>query len=280
MVDEDAPAPTAIPVDTYNNPAGRLYRLLQQGKQAGNQNRSAREVWGEVFGLDPSDTPGLFRRLSLAAELPDAVAAAVRNLPGEDPNLLLDWVPRAKQVLSHENLAASWNGIIQKIDDGDIRVLRICSQRLSGRLDQVDLEDDGLTRLREEIQSAVAEAQAATDVPAEVRDFVIQSLQRILLALDEYQFRGMAAFREAVERFLTSAAIQPEVSRRAAATTIGKRMLGFLAGLNLLLDVLGGGYQLVEEIVEDLSSPTVAFEVPHRRMPRPQLPGPTDTTET
>ena len=181
-----------------DNPAGRLFSLLENARRGQNQKLSS--VWFDVLGVEPEDWALLLRRMATVLRLPEQVRREVTMLSDignhEDFVALLPKVETALRNLFQNDR----NWLRTTIGEDTMVALRLISNLLSARRPQPVLDNAQLEAIRDEVRNITDEVNVATDLPSDLAEYLNDLLRDMLEALEHHQVDGSKPLQVAAER--------------------------------------------------------------------------------
>ncbi|MEU3015616.1 hypothetical protein [Nocardia asteroides] len=182
-----------------NNPATRLANILQNLlSQSSNKaiGRSLRNVFG-----DPADAQ-FYVMLGELHALPAEVDRLVRvhaDTEHHEVEDLLSWRAQVDAALSAaQNLGNPTHAVVNYIKSEDIKSLKFCGSVLSAANVEGRVDETVLAELRTQVDELYNEVQADSKIPADLRTFICNQLDRIRRALREFTIRGPQALNDAL----------------------------------------------------------------------------------
>lgn len=178
-------------VTSNDNPAGRLYSILERFYEASGQSVQVARAWGSALGVSDEDAPGeVARASSLLSDLEQAVSYL--NRPGLQ-RLLARWLPTWSRPFfpTDRSWTSGSNGLISET----------ALDTLSGLADTLaDLASEGtvppeeaIPDLRQAIQEAIDAVRAEGSVPRDLRTMMLRRLHDILWAPTTWRYPGRVA---------------------------------------------------------------------------------------
>lgn len=229
----------------YDNPAARLLSLLEQGKQMGG-NQSCRAMWEELLNVN-NDNPLLMSRLGKAMELPELIIKALQDNYPQQGNTWSHWASQVNQAFMSQNLNDIWATFINNIDLHSITYLRLASDLLQTKSNTKLLTDEDLLTTREKLDAIYKEV-LESDLPDEIKKYLIRSLRKLILSIDEYKLTGAPPILDAIETAIGHAYLDKEYKNFLIDTELGKKLLDTLASMANVVTVAVGLPQLTQAI--------------------------------
>jgi hypothetical protein len=210
--------------DVPNNPAARLLAIVEDAQRR-SVDLSNRQVWSEVFGIPPSDTATLLRRLATLSELPNEAAAVVATVPDEPEDERLRWKPHVEEMLHKvmSNIDAPWRGPSAALETVAMYSLRFWAKKLALVRPEPMLDDAEVKELHRLVRELIEQVLGSALEP-DVKEFLLDQLRAADTALQEYRIRGAAGVVEAIHRMAGRAWAQEPLARKAGDTPEGRKV--------------------------------------------------------
>lgn len=230
-----------------NNPAGRLYKLLESAK-AVPASTNGYQCWAMVFKIPPYDTsappPQVIPESTFTLTvmeflqvkmLVDEVEAALKSIQNINHDLYLTPFDRIKSVLKLAELHASSypQGILGRITEGDMTVLAFCAEALDARHSEPVIEEEQIKELLYSVSELYEEVRAA-EIDAKLKSLILDQLEIIRRAVHEYRIRGVARLHEALNTVVGSYVLNKDLIEDAGdskATRDYKQVLSRFAAM-------------------------------------------------
>jgi hypothetical protein len=180
-----------------NNPAGRLYGILAEARKS-QDGAHIRQVWGTIFGVDPSDTP---RVLSLVIQLMDLVGdtrECIEAMENIDKETYLKPIQDVEKAFSVANLDAPWSHFKGHISDSTMLGLAFCSDTLSRAAREEVVDQAALDELKADVEAMIDDI-LKLDIEPTLRAVILDHLESIRRAIVEYRIRGTKGLRQALD---------------------------------------------------------------------------------
>ncbi|WP_214107831.1 hypothetical protein [Acrocarpospora catenulata] len=197
-----------------DNPAGRLQAMLSDLREIG-PNTPVRHAWAKVLGIRADDLPEFVRRFGLLVSLPGQIRAEVDALEDVDPDMLLRHLPDVEAALE-ESLAspnAALGNVFAKYDSTALFALEACSDYLHRRRAESVISDDGLKEIVEKTRELI-DYVLQSDIPDDLKTFLLTRLREIEQAVQDIQIRGTQALVDVLERTAGALAMRPGLYER------------------------------------------------------------------
>lgn len=229
----------------YDNPAARLLVILEKGKTMSSTS-NCREAW-EALLETRGDTPLLMARLGKVMELPKLVIATLQEEFPQQGDTWSHWEAQVNAAFMVQNMHANWDSFISNIDAHTITYLKMASSLLQAKSNTRLIADADLASVREELDKILVEI-LSSDLPEEVRRYLVRNLRKIIGSIDEYRLTGALPLLDAVETALGHAAVDKQYKSFLTDTELGKRLLDTLGSMANVVTVAVGLPQLTQAI--------------------------------
>lgn len=217
------------------NPAGRLYRFLDHCQKE-NPNDSILNGWRRYLDLDPSKSPTeVLSGMSPLFVLPGTVMKRLQNLPDAEAHLedYSHSLFAASLALDCAAQANSRMEILQaNFDSGDVTALRLCSRVLEKDSRSAVATDAQLSDVRGSAVELIDAINAASDLPAEVRETLLGYAHAAVRDIDRYNVVGVEALIAGSDRLRGQAYRDPGlVSATVAEKSVWQAVVRFSEAL-------------------------------------------------
>jgi hypothetical protein len=210
-------------MDVKNNPAGRLYDLLNIARGRPN-DQAAKIVWAHVFDVPPEDTGLLLQMLADFIDVLRQAKVDLERLDDINHDLYLKPLKRVEQMLSHINLEAAWQHGKSFLDDTTMYGLQIAADKLSRVSGYSHVDNKDVDALRAELDELLSKALNAA-LPAELKALFLRNLESLRQALLAYRIRGIEGLHQEIERSYGSLSLHRDQIKEAAAKDASSRDL-------------------------------------------------------
>ena len=186
------------------SPAGRLWRLLDEGIRTGRETDPGLSVWGQLLGVDPKeDRALLLRRYARVLDLPTEIREEVRKVPGIGHDVYLAQMPPIETILL-SSISQQWKATKDRVSGVPLQTLQFCHDVLRHNRPQVSLSGADLGRLRELAHQLRVEV-VGCNLPEEAARILLSHVKALEDALDEYQLGGVEGIVAAADAALGAA---------------------------------------------------------------------------
>jgi predicted RNA-binding protein len=206
-----------------DNPAGRLYRILDRMKHA-RGNVPVMNGMAEVLEIDPPFLPDVARAVAEVFSLAVETEREVQSLGDDQPKeLLLQWHPRVMEALNamffqRRNPPLTLDVVAALYSAEDLLALAFCSATLHSARRELVIEFDALARVREQIVDLLDVLESDADLDGELRRLLLRNGRVMLWACDSYHWRGAAGIRDAVNQTVGALVNNPDLVARAESS--------------------------------------------------------------
>ena len=242
-----------------NNPAGRFYNLLIQGKKPSFGKMKVREVWGQLLGVADKDSSILLRRIGKVMALPSLIEKQIKQEEDIDHSVYLKWLPKVANAFRRLNLEAPWTNFINPIDDAALYGLEICSEQLSRKQPELIIKKDEIEKIKGEVDELLHEIKSS-NIDKDLKEYLTTHIEDIKNAIEEYEFEGIAPIRKAFESTVGSIYIKPEIYQKIKNTKHNKKFWTIIARVALILSIAVGTIQIGKDTIALLPGPETNVE--------------------
>lgn len=183
-----------------NNPAGRLFSVLDSVRKFHNPNAPMKSVWPYVLSDARLHTPvNTWRQFGVLLGLIEEGRKWIEESEVGDKSIYLKPFEDLGKLFESMNLEETCESWKRKIDEPTMIALQFCSDYFStsGREDEIDRQT--LQDIQLELQELIENVHDSA-LSDDFRIMLIESLEEIRRAILEYRLRGAAGLREAMER--------------------------------------------------------------------------------
>jgi hypothetical protein len=171
-----------------NNPAGRLLQVVE-GLRGGNPNAPTQNVLAAALQVSETDTTRFYSKLAQLELLASVVESLIRAAEPDDSDLLLVWVNAMKAILSGRNLEAPWNQHAQRLGPEVMLSLNYCDRTLGRAAPEPTIPEEQRNDLYRDVLEFLNESRES-DLQEPLRSYVIDNLEAIIAALQDYALLG------------------------------------------------------------------------------------------
>lgn len=194
-----------------NNPAGRLYNFLIQARK-NNGDRSIREVWASIAGIDPSDKSNVLRFVADLIILSQEARVAIEKLENIDHQIYLSPFIRINDALGRINLEDRWETISRYLDEPTMVALAFCADTLSRTGSDNNISEEDLDKLKSEINDLL-EQVIDLDISQELKDYLVEQLEKMRAAVVGYKIYGNKGLKQVLESIFGATLLHQDAIR-------------------------------------------------------------------
>lgn len=218
-----------VPID---NPAGRLYDILNRIKQS-NSDWTVISALPGILSVDPNDAIGVSYALTHLKGLIDDTDLAIEQLEGYKYKRYQKMIERIKTAFQDFSYQTPLRDTFKYLNDETLLSLKSCAQELSGTESHIDR--DALKALQDEVGLLLEKVIESDDLGKEIRNFLYEKLQDIDKAIRDYRFYGSAGIRRAFESSLGAALINQEQIQEQKENKLVKEFFKVLVKIDSVL---------------------------------------------
>lgn len=244
-----------------NNPANRLYsqlEVIRSKSKPVNSKIKLRAVLAELSGHNATETAKLFLFLVELAALAKQTAEAVQTIQNINHKTYLVPLEKIEKGLLSTNvevLAKTFSNRI--LTDMDMFSLRACADMLSTVYIDTTIPANDINGLQKDVDSLLAEV-LKINFPPDLRDFLIDNLEKIRQALLGYKVRGNQGIKEVLESILGATFLRrDQIVEEAKDETKKKALEKFFALIEKTSKIVA-----LAEKVKSLAGPIVTMLLP------------------
>lgn len=176
------------------NPAGRLYRLLQE-IQVGDPKERVLDTWVRVFDIAGQSDTEVMKRLVMLNEMLDETERTIKLNPKLNHAIYLTSFPNIRTLFSPLHLQNTRESLITPHLTAEVMArLEFCSEALRDDWSEVEITPDKLQTIGVELNDLI-ERVAASDVAPALRKKLLEALETARLAISMYRIYGVKGLR-------------------------------------------------------------------------------------
>jgi len=217
-------------------------------------NKSIREVWSTVAGIDSSDNPKILRFMADLIILAEEAKNAVKQLDDVDHEIYLRPFKKIEQAFTRISLDAKWDTFNRYLDDPTMVALSFCADTLSRSGSERQVPDEELKNLKSEID-ALLEQVVDLDIPEELKTFLVEQLEKMRAAVLGYRMYGNEGLKQVLESIFGAAILHRD---SILANMSEEKNKGFWLRFWKTVENLANSLTAVESI-KTLSGPIIAL---------------------
>lgn len=227
-----------------DNPAGRLFLILQKAKKINDQVKT-KEAWAEIFGVENENRAEILRKLGEVNQIPATIREKIYSLDNVNHELALKRLGKVETALSKINFNAIWKNFKDAIDEATMLSIEYCSDILSRNFKKKVLEKNDLENVQKRVQEFKKEL-SEIEIDLELHRFIYEKLSEIERAIFDYELTGSAAIKKEVESALGSSFLNTELLKRDEKMT--KKFFEFIGYVSSIVHLTEYGPLLKEQI--------------------------------
>lgn len=181
---------------TTDNPAARALRVLK-AIDAMNSTTDAKKAWREALGIQGNDEAELLIKLGQFIAIPaEAVELMNQKFPKLKPQTL-SWHLRFINALSNQILNSHISTFTSHYNGSANHFLEVMDQMLAMH-SAPELDSSAIHDFQQSLEDLIKDV-ASRDIELKVKEYLIKSLRKVIVALDEYYLRGVVPVIESIE---------------------------------------------------------------------------------
>ena len=238
-------------VADLDNPAGRLHNLLAAAK-ATDAGQAAGVVWGSILGANyPNELAVLLTRLAAVVDLPEKARQDLQSLghglgDSDDEELYFEPLSQAEAAFAGLHLKSPIRDFQSLITENVLFGLRAVSRELHRSKRSKPLPDgQALADLLGSTHDLLREVIDA-DVDEELRAFLIEHLNDMTEAIQEYRIVGREVLEAVVDRTTGNLLRRPDLRPVIQKAPLGKRFLELMKHLLVVLSVVNSSFDAID----------------------------------
>jgi hypothetical protein len=208
-----------IPID---NPAGRLHQILLKAKHIAERGE-ARIGWAKVFDiplldnnvLSPEGEKQLIESMIQLRILVDETEQSLRRIDGIPERYFRPFPRITRTPLT--DLGLPFGNYINSITEGDLTVLEFCADKLSDNRPEGLVDEEQLKSLLTDVNNLFNEVNSSK-LPSDLKKFILQQLEMIHSAIQQYRIRGIERLREVLSTSLGAIIVNGELVKAGSKT--------------------------------------------------------------
>lgn len=225
-----------------DNPAGRLLRILQDGKKI-QVGIKCREAWHKLLDVEQSNPALLMSRLGKVMELPESIISDIRENYPNQGNSHEHWSSKVNTAFMQQNLNGIWNEFISHIDSHTISYLSMSADLLDMKASTQLMNDSQVSDIREKVDELLNEA-IDLDLEDDFKFYIIRYLRKIITAIDEYRISGAIPISESIECTFGHAFLDESYRENMSGTEFGAKVVSVLGAVASVVTIAVGLPQL------------------------------------
>lgn len=238
------------------NPAARLLMILEKGLKLQDEMK-CRKAWCNLLDVKDGENAILMGRIGKVMSLTTDILESLNNIDGIKVDRYLHWVTPVEQAFIQNNLNGPWKAFKGQINDHVINYLSMTSDLLSHKCPEPILSVSSLSSILSNARDLIDEVRAS-ELPEEIKDFMVKHLYKICLAVEEHSICGAESVSNAVESAFGYGVLHGESVELAKTNSTVKKFWQQMANVALIISISTGVQQLAPPIMKLL--PDISFE--------------------
>lgn len=239
-----------------DNPAARLLSILERGNQL-PETKSCRDAWCELLDVKKSEHAILMGRIGRVMALSTDIVERLENIGGIKVDRYMHWVKPLENAFIKNNLNGPWKEFRGQINTHVINYLSMTSDLLSHKCPEPIISESNLDTILNTARGLIDDVRKS-DLPADIKEFMIRHLYKICLAVEEYIIRGSESVSTVIESAFGYGVLHGESVELAKTNPVAKKFWQSMANIALIVSVSTGVQQLAPPIMNLL--PGISFE--------------------
>lgn len=242
-----------------NNPASRLWTVLNNGKRKELLGKRVGDVWAELLNVHPGNQPLLLHRIGILFDLPNMIESAIKQSDDIDTQLYLKWLPTIKTSFRQLNFETQWATFMSPIGENILDGIAYCADHLSRKYPEPMVNERDLKTIREDALALLKKINESF-ITSDAQLFMEEKIQAILNAIEEYRIAGVAPLRRVVEESVGAiTTLQPETHHHMMKTKEGREFWTIVGRVAIVLSITWNSFQIGSEIRNLLREPKQAI---------------------
>jgi len=214
-----------------NNPAGRLYLILQEARSKPEGN-ATKQVWREVLA-NKNEAADLFIYLSNLYLLVSEVKDKINMTAGDLKEHYLTMFSNIERVVGATNLDADWGSYKQFLTDAVMTELRFCWIELLKTCSEEEVDHDKLMAIYEDIKRLITDA-LESDIDLTLKQIIVDLLGSIEQSILEYKIRGATSLKKSLERAMGAIQFNYQLFKEKEGNPLVNRLWSIMVNINEL----------------------------------------------
>lgn len=188
----------------YSNSAERLLEVLTAAKNysppSSAPNPTAKDVWIELLGISKQNPDeavfDLVRHLIAIKDLFAETEQALKHIEGIDEELYIEPLSRLEKAVSPDRMQSIFRTSFQCLNEADMTALKFIAHVVSQHptYNEARIPADEIKGMLDELNS-LYERIVNSELPVELRNTILDLIDEIRRAINEYRIRGVKGLR-------------------------------------------------------------------------------------
>lgn len=240
-----------------DNPAARLLSILERGNQLPD-TKNCREAWSELLDVKKGDNAVLMGRIGRVMALSTDIIEKLENIGDIQVDRYMHWVKPVENAFIKNNLNGQWKDFKGQINSHVINYLSMTSDLISHKSPEPIISESHLSSILDTAKSLIKDVRKS-NLPADIKEFMIKHLYKVCLAVEEYIIRGSESVSTVIESAFGYGVLHGNSVELAKTNEVAKRFWQSMANIALIVSISTGVQQLAPPIIDLL--PDISFEI-------------------
>ncbi|WP_025820683.1 hypothetical protein [Shewanella marina] len=245
-----------------NNAAGRLLNILSEGKNA-NHHAKCKDIWSNILNVNEDNTFVLIGRIGKVFSLVDDISTELKKIDNVDVTRYMSWTKNLEVGFSNCNLDSTWHNFIAHINETTLDYLHMTSGMLSSNRPQPILPYPELERIHADATKLISDI-IKTDTPEFLKQYFVEQLRKICIAIEEYKITGSAEVIDIVQATFGKAVLSNEYVKGKDNCESMSKFWKFMTHTALVVSTFAGALQIADstaKLFPELISPPVIEKI-------------------
>jgi len=197
------------------NPAARLLEILEKG-QSIKKETGCYIAWIQILELRKDDQILLMSRLAKVMNLPNQIVELLNLLNASEKVKKANqhWINKVNQGFINQVLSSKWETFINQIDMHTFDSLVMTSEFLATKSTIQEDNPQKLSEVRLSFQSLLDSILSNEKLDKDIKLYLIRTLQRIIVSIDEYFISGYIPIVDAIETAIGHLAVDSKTEEK------------------------------------------------------------------
>lgn len=240
------------------NPAARLLAILEKGKSIPPE-QACYSAWNDLLDVHEEQNM-LLPRLAKVMELPNQTIELLNLLDTSDRQKTANkyWINQVNSGFMNQSVHGQWATFINYIDGHTIDYLALTSDIIENQSNiKSHNETQELSDIRQILQKLLNDILRNEELDKDIKRYLVRSLQRVIVAIDERFISGYMPIAEAIETtigymVLDSKTIDKKICSAFYDTGIAKEFFNALNIISAMVTLATGIPQLSNEFFQSI----------------------------
>lgn len=239
-----------------DNPAARLLSILERGQQIAD-SKSCRDAWSELLDVNTGEHAVLMGRIGRVMALSTDIIERLENIGGVKVDRYMHWVKPLENAFIKNNLNGPWKDFKGQLNAHVINYLSMTSDLLSHKCPEPIIKESHLDSILNSARKMIDDVRLS-DLPEDIKEFMIKHLYKVCLAVEEYIIRGSESVSSVVESAFGYGVLHGQSVKLVKTNEVAKRFWQSMANIAIIVSISTGVLQLAPPIIDLL--PDISFE--------------------